>query len=127
MITCTIPIGNERSEMDTLLSSIKRFSEEVSVYGVSIDVSTDAPSIATDTTAITISVDDEKIMAMKGAKRGPKEKKTLISVEEMRSLRDAGVPSKQIADIAGIGVATYFRRMAGQSNDAPGGMLGGEG
>lgn len=128
MIKCTIPIRIDKTEMDTLLSSIGRFSEEVSACGVSIDVSSDAPSNGMDTipSVITINVDDKKIMAMKGAKRGPKEKKTRISVEEMRSLKDAGVPSKEIAAIAGIGVATYFRRMAEQSHSSPNEMKGGE-
>lgn len=111
MITCTII--NHVSEMEkvTLVDSIEKFSQKVSECGVTVDIS-QADMYDSSYLAITINVDDEKILKMKGAKRGPKEKKTKISVDEMLSLKKKGVPSKEIAAMAGIGVATYFRRMA---------------
>ena len=68
-------------------------------------------------TTIHLHVDDEKIQAMKGAKRGPKFKNTIISVEEMVALKKEGVPPEEIARLAGIGVATYFRRMAAYNKE----------
>ena len=69
-------------------------------------------------TAITLAVDDEKIKAMKGAKRGPKEKPTLITIEEMLALKQEGRAPKEIAGLAGISIATYFRKMAAHKDGA---------
>ena len=111
MITCTINNQVSETEMAALVDSIEKFSQKASECGVTVDIS---PLDICDGShlVITINVDDEKILKMKGAKRGPKEKKTKISVDEMLSLKKEGVSSKEIAAMAGIGVATYFRRMA---------------
>ena len=61
---------------------------------------------------VTLYMDDEYIDKKRGARRGPKPKPTNITVEEMARLKDEGMPPKEIAELAGIGVATYFRKMA---------------
>lgn len=61
---------------------------------------------------VTLYMDEETIAENRGAKRGPKFKPTKITVEEMVQLKESGMPPKEIAELAGIGVATYFRRMA---------------
>ena len=111
MITCTIKNHVSETERTALVDSLEKFSQKASECGVTVDIS---PVDICDSThyTITINVEDEKILGMKGAKRGPKEKVTKISVDEMLSLKKKGVPSKEIAALAGIGVATYFRRMA---------------
>ena len=61
---------------------------------------------------VTLFMDEETIAENRGAKRGPKFKPTKITVEEMVRLKESGMSPKEIAGLAGIGVATYFRRMA---------------
>ena len=57
---------------------------------------------------ITLTIDDEALAARK---TGPKPVETSISIEEMARLRSSGVSAGEIASLAGISRATYFRRM----------------
>ena len=109
-IHCFIPV--ERFEETE--QAVRAFSEAVEIYAFSVILTRGSDGNKSDT-VITITVDDEKIKAMKGAKRGPKEKSTRISTEEMLALKKAGRHSQEIADLAGISIATYFRKMAALS------------
>ena len=127
MITCVIPCSVPSDQFKAIEQSLEDFSETVGCYGFQANFSYSVEGEACGA-SITLLVDDEKIEAMKGAKRGPKVKATNISVEEMLELKHSGCPPKEIAKRAGIGVATYFRRMAAykaqsvQEQEAGGGM-----
>lgn len=111
MIECVIPYSSSDENLKEIEQSLAAFSEAVSCYGFTANLS----YLGTGKTVgpyITLLVDDEMIEARKGAKRGPKEKVTNISTEEMLEMKNQGIPPKEIAAIAGVGVATYFRRMA---------------
>lgn len=108
VIPCTAATGKRLKEIEQSLAS---FSETVTVYGFSATLSYSDPKRPAGA-IITLLVDDEMIEAKKGAKRGPKEKATNISIEDMKMLKKQGLPPREIAKLAGISVATYFRRMA---------------
>ena len=120
MFSCTIPCFVEANRLEEIKAQLLDYSEQISSYCFQIDIShfpTDKSENALIETTIHLHVDDEKIQAMKGAKRGPKFKNTIISVEEMVALKKEGVPPEEIARLAGIGVATYFRRMAAYNKE----------
>lgn len=111
MIKCSIPCAAAGKRLKEIEQSLAVFSETVADYGFSATLSySDSKSPAG--AIITLLVDDEMIEAKKGAKRGPKEKATNISIEDMEILKKRGLPPTEIAKLAGISVATYFRRMA---------------
>ena len=113
MIKCVIPCSISGRRLKEAERSLSSFTEQAGCYGFNASLSCSVTKAGKKSiSAITLLVDDEMIRAAKGAKRGPKEKATNISVEEMAALKKEGVPPRDIADIAGIGVATYFRRMA---------------
>ena len=107
VINCHIPDG----QLNSVEQAINEFVKSVEGYGFSACLSHPSEKACPDS-VITLTVDDEKIEAMKGAKRGPKEKPTLISIEDMILMKQGGRPSKEIAELAGISIATYFRKMA---------------
>ena len=112
VIHCHIPAG----QINDVGQAISEFSNAAEVYGFSACLSS-IPGESVSDSVITLAVDDEKIKAMKGAKRGPKEKPTLISIEEMFTLKQEGRPPREIAELAGISIATYFRKMAAHKGD----------
>ena len=111
MIKCVIPCTAAGKCLKEIEQSLASFSQTVADYGFSATLSYSDPERSAGA-IITLLVDDEMIEAKKGAKRGPKEKATNISIEEMEILKKQGLPPREIAKLAGIGVATYFRRMA---------------
>ena len=111
MINCSIPCRIPEKHLQEVVHSIKEFSDAVACYGFAAEISQSTDGKTTES-SITLMVDDEFIKAMKGAKRGPKEKATNITIDEMLALKGEGRPPREIAALAGIGVATYFRRMA---------------
>ena len=115
MIECKIPCRIPGGQFNDVERSINEFSRAVEGYGFSACISRRYKEQGSDS-VITLAVDDEKIAAMKGAKRGPKEKPTLIPFEEMLALKQEGHPPKEIAELAGISIATYFRKMAAYKN-----------
>ena len=117
MIQCIIPCSIKDKHVEEIEQSLVSFSESASCYGFNVFLSYSSVKGAAES-SITLQVDDEMIRAMKGAKRGPKEKATSISVSEMLALKKEGRPPKEIAEIAGISIATYFRRMAAYKSRA---------
>ena len=111
MIKCVINCHIPEGQFDNIEQTINEFVKAVEGYGFSACLSRHSEEAWPDS-VITLAVDDEKIEAMKGAKRGPKEKPTLISIEEMILMKQEGRPSREIAELAGISIATYFRKMA---------------
>ena len=111
MIECVIPYSASEECLKEIERSLEAFSAAVSCYGFTATLSYSDTAKANNP-CITLLVDNEMIQAMKGAKRGPKEKATNISIEEMLELKKQGLAPKEIAALAGVGVATYFRRMA---------------
>ena len=111
MIECIIPCRIANSQIKEIENALESFTEDIAHFGFKASIS--YSDVEKDNNAfITLSVDDEMIQAMKGAKRGPKEKVTNISIDEMLEMKASGCPPKEIAAAAGISVATYFRRMA---------------
>ena len=111
MIECKIRCQVPAEQFEEIQQAIIRFSEAAEAYGFLAGISHPDGMCASDA-LVTLAVDDEKIEAMKGAKRGPKEKPAQIPIEEMLVLKQAGHTPKEIAALAGISTATYFRRMA---------------
>ena len=75
MIFCTIPCFVEANRLEEIKAQLLDYSEQISSYCFQIDIShfpTDKSENALIETTIRLHVDDEKIQAMKGAKRGPK-------------------------------------------------------
>ena len=127
MIKCVINCHIPEGQFNSVERTINEFAKAVEGYGFSACLSHPSKEAWPDS-VITLAVDDDKIEAMKGARRGPKEKPTLISIEDMVLMKQEGRPSKEIAELAGISIATYFRKMAahkdGTSNVQKNGGVG---
>lgn len=90
MIKCVIPCAAAGKRLKEIEQSLAVFSETVADYSFSATLSYSDSKSPTGA-IITLLVDDEMIEAKKGAKRGPKEKATNISIEDMEILKKRGL------------------------------------
>lgn len=89
-------------------AGIKHMAEAFSAECIRQGVWARAVTIPADNgVTLTLTIDDSL-----RCKPGPRMKATALSDERMQALRDSGMKPENIAKLAGISRATFYRRMA---------------
>lgn len=107
---------DKKEDLQWLLADFSGISVENGYYATARVNKEHLPSDGYVDVTVTLFMDEETIEEKRGAKRGPKPKAARITVDEMYKLKESGMPPKEIANHAGISIATYFRRMAEYKN-----------